>query len=160
MLDPTLLLAPADYEQITALRQEESPYLLLYARRYNPEMDAFAERLAAEKGWRIVEISLRAENAKKHRTFYEAGVGEFLSLVKYAQFVVTNSFHGMIFSIQFNRDFYVFSRGQCDSKILELLELLGLSSKLLTDGEMLRKVKIVLCTLRLKQRSAWNVGLH
>lgn len=133
VLDPTLLLTPADYEQIIAPRQEDSPYLLLYARRYNPEMEAFAERLAAENGWKVVEISLRAKNVKKHRMFYEAGVEEFLSLVKHARFVVTNSFHGMIFSIQFNRDFYVFSREQCDSKISELLELLGLSQKLLTS---------------------------
>lgn len=133
VLDPTLLLTPEDYEKITAPRQEESPYLLLYARRYNPEMEAFAERIAAENGWKVVEISLRAENAKKHRMFYEAGVEEFLSLVKHAQFVVTNSFHGMIFSIQFNRDFYIFSREQCDSKISELLDLLGLSQKLLTS---------------------------
>lgn len=132
VLDPTLLLTAEDYDRLAAPRLGEQPYLLLYARRYNPEMWEFAERLAAEHGWKIVEISLRAINAQKHRMFYEAGVEEFLSLVRYAQFVVTNSYHGMIFSVQYQKEFCVFSREQGESKITELLELLGLSNRLMT----------------------------
>lgn len=128
VLDPTLLLQSTDYDKLAAPRLEDKPYLLLYARRYNPQMEAYAEHLAAENGWQIVEVSLRADNAKRHRMFYEAGVEEFLSLVKYAEFVVTNSYHGMIFSIQYQRQFKVFTREQCDTKIAELLDLLGLSN--------------------------------
>ena len=134
VLDPTLLLTAEDYAPITAGRQERQPYLLLYVRRHNAEMAAYAEKIAAENGWTIVEISLRAENARKHRIFYEAGVEEFLSLVKNAECVVTNSYHGMIFSIQFRRPFFGFSREQCSSKISELLELLGLSDRLVITG--------------------------
>lgn len=133
VLDPTLLLTAEDYEPITAPRREARPYLLLYARRHNPQMSAYAEKIAAENGWEIVEISLRAENAQRHRMFYEAGVEDFLSLVKYAEYVVTNSYHGMIFSIQFQRNFRIFTREQCDTKISSLLNLLGLSN--LTRGE-------------------------
>ena len=89
-------------------------------------MSAYAERLATEKGWELIEISLRAVNAQRHRMFYEAGVDEFLSLVKHAEFVVTNSYHGMIFSIQFQRNFRIFSREQCDTKITNLLDMLQL----------------------------------
>lgn len=135
VLDPTLLLTSNDYEKIVAERQEEGEYLLLYVRRYNSIMEEFAQRIANENNWKIVEISLRATNAKHHRIFYEAGVEEFLSLVKYASCVVTNSFHGMIFSIQYRKPFYVFSREQCDSKISELLSRLGLSKRLLTTED-------------------------
>ena len=135
VIDPTLLLDVEDYAPITAEQQETEPYLLLYARRYNPAMEAFAEKLARENGWKVVEISLRAENAAKHRMFYEAGVEEFLSLVKHAAFVITNSYHGMIFSVQHRRPFYLFSREQCDNKIEELLSLMGLSSRLLVTGK-------------------------
>lgn len=134
VIDPTLLLDAEDYESITAGVQEEEPYLLLYARRYNPAMEAFAEKLAQEKGLKVVEISLRADNASRHRMFYEAGVEEFLSLVKHASFVITNSYHGMIFSVQHRRPFYLFSREQCDNKIEELLSLMGLNDRLLVTG--------------------------
>ena len=137
VLDPTLLLTAEDYDEIIAPRQEKSKYILLYARRHNEQMSNFAENFAKENGWEIVEISLRASNAKKHRMFYEAGVEEFLSLVKHAEFVVTNSFHGMIFSVQYKVPFYIFSREQCDTKISELLGILGLSNRLvITESDM------------------------
>lgn len=135
-IDPTLLLTDKDYDSIAADRLEKDKYLLLYARRYNPDIEAYAEKLAEENGWKIIEISLRATNAEKpnRRMFYEAGVEEFLSLVKYAECVVTNSFHGMIFAVQYRRPFYVFSREQCDTKITELLELFDLPERRLTSG--------------------------
>lgn len=134
-IDPTLLLTREDYDVIAEKRLVEGKYLLLYARRYNSEMEAYAERLAEEKGWQIVEISLRAENAKKpHRImYYAAGVEEFLSLTKYAECVVTNSFHGVIVSAQYGRSFCVFCREQADTKITELLQLFGVSDECMAD---------------------------
>lgn len=136
VIDPTLLLTKDDYDKITKERLEQDKYLLLYARRYNPQMEEFAEKIAAENGWKIVEISLRATNAEKpnRRMFYEAGVEEFLSLVKYTECVITNSFHGIIFAVQYCRPFYAFSREQCDTKIKELIGLFGLSDYMLVTG--------------------------
>lgn len=127
VIDPTLLLTSNEYDKIADERLENEKYLLLYSRRYNPHMEAYAEKLAAENGWKIVEISLRAKNAEKtnHRMFYEAGVEEFLSLTKYAECVVTNSLHGTIFAVQYSKPLCVFSREQCDTKIKELLAFNG-----------------------------------
>jgi len=134
VLDPTLLLDSLEYDKICAPKLENEKYLLLYSRRKNEKMDKFATELAKKNNWKIIEISLQAENAKKHKMFYEAGVEEFLSLVKNAEFVVTNSFHGMIFSVQFRKQFVIFSREQCDNKIEELIGLFGLSDRMLTEG--------------------------
>lgn len=134
VLDPTLLLQAEDYDEITYPRLEEDKYLLLYARRRNDEMSKYAEKIATKNGWKIIEISLQAINAEKHRMFYEAGVEEFLSLVKNAEYIVTNSFHGMIFSVQFKKQFVVFSREQCNTKITELLQVFGLSDRILING--------------------------
>jgi len=128
-IDPTLLLTAVDYDTIAATRLVPEKYLLLYSRRYNRAMFDYTDRLAAEKGWKVVDISLRADNAGRHQMFYQAGVEEFLSLVKYAEFVVTNSFHGMIFATHYSTPFYVFSREQCDNKIDKVLELFGLSHR-------------------------------
>ena len=135
VVDPTLLLTSDDYDTIAEDRIVPEKYLLLYARRYNPTTTEYAEKLANKNGWKIIDISLRATNAERgHQMFYEAGVEEFLSLVKHAEYVVTNSFHGMIFSVQYRRPFVVFSREQCDTKIEELLALFGLSDRMLMDG--------------------------
>lgn len=138
VVDPTLLLTQEDYEPIISPRFIDGDYLLLYSRRYNKAMEDFAIKLAKEKNLKIVEISLRATNADRgHIMMYSAGVEEFLSLVKYSQCVVTNSFHGMIMSVQFEKLFYAFSREQCDNKVMELLQLMGLSSRLLVTGQEL-----------------------
>ena len=129
VLDPTLLLRGQDYQEIIGEAPEiDEPYLLMYSRRYNPEMEAYCERIAQEKGLKIVDISLRAQNADRgHIMAYEAGVEEFLSLVKHAQLVITNSFHGFIFAAQMHTPFAVFTREQASTKIDQLLELMGLS---------------------------------
>lgn len=132
VVDPTLLLERVDYDLIAQKANPmHEPYLLLYARRYNKEMERYAIRLAHERGLRVVEISLRATNAERgHIMRYDAGVEEFLALVRHAECVVTNSFHGVIFAVQYSRPFAVFSREQAESKIDELLDLFGLSGKL------------------------------
>lgn len=134
-IDPTLLLTAEDYAEITAPRIEKDKYLLLYARRYNKMMFDYAEQIAAQNGWKIVDISLRAENEGKHRMAYDAGVEEFLSLLKHCDYFVTNSFHGIIFATHFRRPFVAFSRESGDSKITELLDLLGLEDRLLVNGK-------------------------
>ena len=135
VLDPTLLMTKDDLETIAVPeRLEEQKYLLLYARRYNKKMFDYADELAKKNGWKVIDISLRATNADRHRMFYEAGVEEFLSLVRHAEYLVTNSFHGMIMGVHYRRPFVVFSREQCDIKIDEVLELMGLSDRKLITG--------------------------
>ncbi len=135
-IDPTLLLTADDYDMLATDRLYDEPYLLLYTRRYNPIMESYAEKIAAEKGLKIVEISLRATNAEKgHIMRYDAGVEEFLSLVKYSEFVVTNSFHGLIFAVQYRRPIVVFSRSQAVNKINELIELFGMKDYLFVTGQ-------------------------
>lgn len=135
-IDPTLLLASDDYDKLATEQEYEFPYLLLYTRRYDPRMEAYAERLAKEMGLKIMEISLRATNAEKgHIMRYDAGVEEFLSIVKHSAFVVTNSFHGLIFAVQYRRPMVVFTREQADSKINEVLDLMNLKDSQLTTGD-------------------------
>lgn len=134
-IDPTLLLTPADYDTIADSRCIDQPYLLFYSRRYDPVMEAYVEKTAKEKSLKIVEISLRATNAEKgHIMRYDAGVEEFLSLVKHSEFVVTNSFHGLIFAVQYRRPMVVFSRSQAVNKITELLKLFGMEQSIIHSG--------------------------
>lgn len=136
VLDPTLLLTGADYATITADAQMDEPYVLLYSRRYNPAMEAYAERVASQLGCKVVDISLRATNADRgHIMRYDAGVEEFLALTKNARYVITNSFHGLIFAAQMHAPFSVFSREQADTKISQLLAWVGLEGRSMVTGD-------------------------
>ena len=134
-IDPTLLAEASLYDSIIAEPQMKEKYILLYSRRYNKNMEQYAERMAEEKGLKLVEISIRSNNAEKgHIMRYDAGVEEFLSLVKYAECVITNSFHGVIFAVQLRTPFYCFSREQGDTKIGEVLDLFGLNNRIMITG--------------------------
>jgi hypothetical protein len=134
-IDPTLLAEASLYDSIIAEPQMKEKYILLYSRRYNRSMELYAEQMAKQKGLKLVEISIRATNAVKgHIMRYDAGVEEFLSLVKHAECVITNSFHGVIFAVQLRTPFYCFSREQGDTKIGEVLDLFGLSERIMIDG--------------------------
>ena len=134
-IDPTLLAEASLYDSIIAEPQMKEKYILLYSRRYNRTMEQYAEQMAKQKGLKLVEISIRATNAVKgHIMRYDTGVEEFLSLVKHAECVITNSFHGVIFAVQLRTPFYCFSREQGDTKIGEVLDLFGLSERIMIDG--------------------------
>lgn len=135
-IDPTLLADSSLYDNLIAKPQLEEKYILLYSRRYNKNMEMYAEKMADERGLKLVEISIRATNAEKgHIMRYDAGVDEFLSLVKHAECVITNSFHGVIFAVQLRTPFYCFSREQGDTKIGEVLDLFGLMDRIMIDGK-------------------------
>ena len=129
VLDPTLLLKPEEYETIMAEKQLKDGYILYYSRRYNYQMESLVYDLSGQSGLPVVEISLRANNAGRGIMRYDAGVEEFLSLIKHSSVVITNSYHCLIFAVLFSKPFFVFSREHCDRKIIELLQMLGLEER-------------------------------
>ncbi len=126
-IDPTLLLKGEDYSPIVADRLIGEDYILLYSRRFNPQMFLYADELAKELHCKVVNISLRPSYNTNHIMKYSAGVEEFLSLVKNARHVITNSYHGLIFSHQFKRPYSIFTREQAGNKIKALQSLLETS---------------------------------
>jgi polysaccharide pyruvyl transferase WcaK-like protein len=119
VVDPTLLLCADDYNAITAERCIAKPYILVYSRKYNSTMDEYADTLAKMYGYEVVEISLRAQNKHKHIMFYNAGIEEFLSLIKYSEGIVTNSLHASIFATLFHKPISFFERGNACYKVKE-----------------------------------------
>ena len=100
-------------------------------RRLRAKSTDYARKIADEKGLKLVKISWDFKKPKKvdklmtHRT-----PQDFLSLFANADFVVTNSFHGLAFSINFNRNFVIVPRKEFNSRLENLLRLTGLESRM------------------------------
>lgn len=110
--DPTLLLPASHYEQIMDPRpMVKEPYLLLYVLNMDSPESTPLEQVreyCAVHGYRLVILSGQgAENAVGHGMNDSVGPLEFLNLIKHAQAVVTNSFHGSLFSTIFQVPFAV-----------------------------------------------------
>ena len=133
VLDPVFLLNREAWSAIEQKPEYMEPYVLLYDFDRNPEMVRFAQKLAAEHGWKLYSI-LPCE--KCDRCFSQEGPLVFLALVHHAEFVVSNSFHATAFSIIFQKQFVVFDRREgINTRMRDLAYLSGTGNRLITQYE-------------------------
>ncbi len=155
-LDPALLLDKADYLKIASPKKIlKRPTLLYYAVNITSAEEMAIDRIC---GWadkinadtRVVGIQ-GAENFSPSAMFLRPTPSEFLTLFYQAKCVVTNSFHGIVFSIVFDKPF-VFVRqksgkwGNQNLRQNELLEFLALEQRHVDDDEQSNNVVELLTT--------------
>lgn len=133
VLDPTLLLDAGQWETLASKPLFDEPYLLIYKLKGDGRLDRAAHEIAMRKKLKIVRLAFgNRGKAADETAVVLPEVGEFLSLMKNAAFVVTNSFHGTCFSVNFNRQFLTVTRERYNSRMTNVLEKAGLSDRLLT----------------------------
>ncbi|MBR2697104.1 MAG: polysaccharide pyruvyl transferase family protein [Clostridia bacterium] len=135
VLDPTLLAEPGDFDAIAAPGRVGGGYLLVY---FPTHVDAALLEVAAAqaraKGFQLVEVSNYFAPGPKRRVIADAGIGEFLGLVRGAEAVYCNSLHGVCLSILFHRDFYAFDREGGGDKYRDLCRRFGLEDRFMEQG--------------------------
>lgn len=99
-------------------------------------MDIFAEQIAQKKGYKLIVIS---NNIRLSITGAEMidnpTVEQFLELILYAKCVVTDSFHGTAFSLNFNREFFSWMPNKYSTRLMSILEMLGLEDRAFLQNE-------------------------
>lgn len=153
--DPTLLLNQDDWLKLAVPPQTriEGDYIFCYFLGTNVVHRKFAERLKATTGYKIVSINHCDEYVKYSEKFadyapYDVGPQEFLYLIRNAKYVLTDSFHGTVFSLVMNTPFFSFRRFTANkvstnSRIDTLLEVVGLIDRILSGEEDVQKVTSV-----------------
>lgn len=135
VLDPTLLLTQEDYAPLehTDVSLPDEPYLLFYSLTHDPAAVDAANLLTKRFGLRMVHYLADYPAAvfpNGSGCFAFCGPREFLSYVKHASLVFTNSYHGTIFSILYHRPFYTqVTRGGMSTRAIELTGALGLENR-------------------------------
>ena len=116
VLDPTLLFSGDEWIDIQPKeRIVKEKYIFCYFLGVNPDHRSLANELKARTGYKIVslphldEYVANDENFGDYRLF-EIGPGEFVSLIKNAEYILTDSFHGTCFSILNHKKFVTFNR--------------------------------------------------
>lgn len=140
VLDPTLLLNKEDWEEVASeVRYVTGPYVLLYELTPCPYIKKLAYAMRKEKGLTIVRICKRAAEEDKDESIVnviDAGPAEFVRLFADADMIITNSFHGTAFSINFSKDFYTIApqRKHNNSRQKSLLELFNLENRFIPEN--------------------------
>ena len=130
VLDPVLLLTDNDWDKACADIKVDKKYMLCYfAGNVSFEFEHFTKKYAEEKGLHRILLMPEWRNIKRSgKKSYDAGPREFLALIKNADIVCTDSFHGTAFSILFNKPFIVGQHNSfSDERIGTILSFLNLS---------------------------------
>lgn len=142
VLDPTLLLKPDIYtEMFKGYSMHMQPYVFTYILDRDIADDKAVNALARELS--LIRVDLRAQTGDTKSIDVIKPVEEWLYFIFNAKFVVTDSFHGTVFSILFNKPFVVLanpSRGI--TRLSSLLKTFNLETRLQTS--LTDKTKILL----------------
>lgn len=144
VMDPTFLLGIQDWQIIADCPEYHEPYILLYELVKSPFLTRLAKKMAGELGWILVRIcknAIKEDSDSTIMNIIDAGPSEFLGLFLNASFVLTNSFHGTAFSINFGKPFYTIlpKHKLNNSRQQGLLTFLKLSDRLIKEGEFPEK---------------------
>lgn len=113
VLDPTLLLTKTQWDELCSKRVVDGKYLFCYFLCGNEQMRNTANEFAKCRNLKIVTMPhLSGEYRQVDDGFgniqlYDVSPKEFLSLIKYAAFVLTDSFHAAVFAHIYERKFAV-----------------------------------------------------
>lgn len=130
VLDPTLLIDSEEWKKIAgndALIKER--YVFCYYLELNQEKRAASIEFSKSHGVKLVSIPFLHEKYNKFDdgfSKYTDPIGpiEFLNLILYADYILTDSYHASVFSILFNKPFRVFGRGNGKNNMNSRIETL------------------------------------
>ncbi len=135
LLDPTLLISAERWQREISHRMQKKRYVCIYQLNENPGLIDLARKLAKEDNLQIIRITYyMMQRVDKVHCIYCPTVSEFLSLLYHAEYVVTDSFHGTAFSINFNKRFYAFNPPKYSGRIKWLLEKFKLNHRLIEEN--------------------------
>lgn len=135
-IDPTLLLDAERWNRV-ATNVVKEHYIFVYSLSMPKEIVEFSKQFAKEKKEKIIFCTLdNFFTMKNKKSTVNASPEEFLGYIKNADFVITNSFHGTVFSVIFKKNFYVIKNknpNHDNSRLINILCLLGLENRLIEE---------------------------
>lgn len=136
-LDPTLLLEMEEWNKIAEYDEKEK-FVLVYSVNLPKKVIEIGRRVAYEKGLKLMVVTLENKYSpmKNEENQSFCSPQKLLGYFANAEYVVTNSFHGTVFSIINQREFITIKNdkaGLDNSRLETLLESLDLESRLVND---------------------------
>lgn len=154
VIDPTLLFNENGWRFLTDRAEVDEvhlsrPYILCYFIGERKTYWNYVKKIQKEIGYRVLVIPVNyAGYDNKYEKMTDVTMKEFLVLIQRAEIVCTDSFHATLFSIQYQKEFYVLKRFKDHSKqsqngrLENMLERYGLYDRLIQDESNFKREKI------------------
>ena len=143
-LDPTLLLDSYDWDKIVTERKVKGDYVFCYFLGDDINQRRLAKEISKKRNIKIVTLpNIMGKKRKCDMDFgdiklYDVSPSDFVSLIKNASFVITDSFHATVFSYIYKKEFVVLERTEykaMSTRISSLMKLIGLNDRFLNTEE-------------------------
>ncbi len=140
-LDPTFLYDGEYWASLACAPTVKEPYIFVYMLRPEPVTLAAAKALSDKTGYKILLFSNRIVEDPRIINVTNAGIEEFLGYIKEAAYVVTNSFHGTAFSVQFKKRFVSVAVSGSGMRVTDFLELLDLKDRIIASADQIGRLE-------------------
>jgi len=144
VLDPTLLFNKKSWINMLGLSKSsirKNKYIFLYAivrdKLFVETVNNFSEKLGID----VIIVDqdpFIGFNVAKH--YKSASPELFLSLLLNAELIITNSFHGVAFSVNFEKSFYVTIPPSSPNRVVSFLSSVNLSDRLISNKDQLNNI--------------------
>lgn len=144
--DPTLLLREEEWAQLGKRKTKRRPYILVYYVTKTQKLQQYAKKLAQQKKMKVICVPchmtlevLTGRLDKQYGFDFKSTCSpeDFVGLLRDAAYVVTNSFHGTVFSILFHKKFVVqtvLDDGRENTRACNLMQALGIQNRELQEN--------------------------
>ena len=134
VLDPTLLLDGKQWSEYID-SEVKGKYVLVYNIHKNARLDEYAQKFANYVGLPLIRVSASFHQVNRTgKLAFCPSLGKFLSYIKNATYMVTDSFHGTAFAINFNKNFIeVLTSNNSTGRNISILRLTGLLDRIVKD---------------------------
>ena len=131
VLDPVFLLDKYHWEKLTYEVNKNEKYIFVYDFDRNELIKEIALKIAKERNLSIYTV-FKCDYSDK--VIKRMGPIDFISYIKNAEFVISNSFHGTAFSIIFEKQFVVVNRKEAiNTRMRDLLRILNIEDRIISE---------------------------
>ena len=132
VLDPTLLLGKKEWEKFEKKPEKIFPekYILVYYLEKDSVKDELIKKLSEELNLPVINL-MPIYQKTNYPCFVDktAGPAEFLYYVHHANYIITNSFHMVVFSLIYHKKFIALEREAQESRVIDLLNTVHLNER-------------------------------
>ena len=134
VLDPTLAVNPNLWDEIVAPPLYNEDYILAYQLNRNSIFTRYMKDLSSYYRIKLIQVRSHKETKIENgECLTNISPEEWLSLVKYAKYIITDSFHCTAYCILFHRYFVNIMPARFSSRIVNILENTGLMNRIVKD---------------------------
>lgn len=149
VVDPTLLLEKKEWNKLAIAPKEVQKYLLAYQMVPSKKFIQLVNRISKKESLKVIYIPFPMGKVTQGKWKFGLSPQEWLGYIKYADKIVTDSFHGVIFSIIFQKEFYVVLT-QLSTRIENILSKIDLNNRIIENITGYEQPKINYDNIKIK----------